>query len=161
MTFFQGVLTGIVRFQRSLLFCLYSTNTQSICKMFCRACSQVPRMTSRIVRNNGVRNVVKRHSHDHAGTPPPPYVQRRVPNKSVFLGDSDRLTFQLSEHAELIWEDGVAPETAIDFDALHVSTGRAFMWWAGGMSFFFLLWEGVKHYDPRRLARFVRIRFYL
>ncbi|KAK8797813.1 hypothetical protein WA171_005344 [Blastocystis sp. BT1] len=111
--------------------------------MFSRACSQATRMTSRVIRNNGMKNVIKRHNHDHAGTPPPPYVQRRAPTKS------------LSEHAELIWEDGVAPETAIDFDAQNVSTGHAFLWWASGMGLFFLLWEGVKHYDPPHLARCV------
>ncbi|KNB44507.1 hypothetical protein JH06_4013 [Blastocystis sp. subtype 4] len=98
--------------------------------MFSRACSQATRMTSRVIRSNGMKNVIKRHNHDHAGTPPPPYVQRRAPTKS------------LSEHAELIWEDGVAPETAIDFDAQNVML-------------FFLLWEGVKHYDPPHLARCV------
>ena len=52
---------------------------------------------------------------------------------------------------------GVAPETAIDFDAQNVSTGHAFLWWASGMGLFFLLWEGVKHYDPPHLARCVWI----
>ena len=51
----------------------------------------------------------------------------------------------------------MAPETAIDFDARNVSTGHAFLWWASGMGLFFLLWEGVKHYDPPHLARCVWI----
>ena len=51
--------------------------------MFSRACSQATRMTSRVIRSNGMKNVIKRHSHDHAGTPPPPYVQKKAPTKSV------------------------------------------------------------------------------
>lgn len=51
----------------------------------------------------------------------------------------------------------MAPETAIDFDAQNVSTGHAFLWWVSGMGMFFLLWEGVKLYDPHHLARFVLV----
>lgn len=51
--------------------------------MFSRALSQSARMTSRAMRNSSLKTVVKRHSHDHAGTPQPPYVQRNAPTKSV------------------------------------------------------------------------------
>ncbi|KAK8820303.1 hypothetical protein WA577_006368 [Blastocystis sp. JDR] len=111
--------------------------------MISRAFTQASRNASRVVRSGSVKSVVKRHSHGHAGTPPPPFVQRKLPSKS------------LSEHAELIWEDGVAPETAIDFDVQTISTGRAFLWALSGFSFFFFLYQGVKMYDPSHLKRTV------
>ena len=42
----------------------------------------------------------------------------------------------MHEHDELVWDDGVAPETCIDFDAPHMSSSGALMWLAGGMGFF-------------------------
>ena len=51
--------------------------------MFSRALSQASRLSSKVVRSGSVKNVLKRHSHDHAGSPQPPYVQRHAPNKSV------------------------------------------------------------------------------
>ena len=62
---------------------------------------------------------------------------------------------QLSEHAELIWEDGVAPETAIDFDVQQMSTKTALLWFLSGFTFFWGLYEGVKHYNPHHLKRYV------
>ena len=52
-------------------------------RMFSRAFTQTSRVASSVVRNSSVKTVVKRHSHGHAGTPPPPYVQRKLPSKSV------------------------------------------------------------------------------
>lgn len=61
-------------------------------RMFSRALSQSARMTSRAMRNSSIKSVVKRHSHDHAGTPQPPYVQRNAPTKSVSLYSLNTLT---------------------------------------------------------------------
>lgn len=36
-----------------------------------------------------------------------------------------------------MWNDGVAPETAIDFDAPHLSPLTGLAWWLGGFGFFF------------------------
>lgn len=55
---------------------------------------------------------------------------------------------QHNEESELIWHDGVAPETAIDFDAPFMSTGRAVSYWLGGLGFFFLLFQLAKATDP-------------
>ena len=52
--------------------------------MFSRAISQSVRMSSRVIRTPSIKTVVKRHSHDHPGTPPPPYAQRTAPTKSVY-----------------------------------------------------------------------------
>lgn len=49
----------------------------------------------------------------------------------------------------------MAPETAIDFDVMGMKTGRAFLWMLSGFSLFFFLYEGVKHYDPKHLKRYV------
>lgn len=49
----------------------------------------------------------------------------------------------------------MAPETAIDFDVMGMKTGRAFLWMLSGFSMFFFLYEGVKHYDPEHLKRYV------
>lgn len=35
-----------------------------------------------------------------------------------------------------MWHDGVAPESALDFDAPHMSTREAVAWWIGGFAFF-------------------------
>lgn len=51
---------------------------------------------------------------------------------------------QLHEEDELIWNDGVAPETAIDFDAQHVSKGSGLLWWLGGLAFFFSVYQFAK-----------------
>lgn len=59
----------------------------------------------------------------------------------------------------MIWEDGVAPETAIDFDVKNMSTKTALMWLLSGMSFFWVLYEGVKHYDPHHLKHYVGIMY--
>ena len=123
--------------------------------MFSRAISQTARMSSRVMRNSSLKSVVKRHSHDHAGTPQPPYVQRSAPSKSVSIQFRRETHNQLSEHAELIWEDGVAPETAIDFDVQHISTKTALLWFLSGMTFFWGLYQGVKLYNPRNLKKYV------
>ena len=45
-------------------------------------------------------------------------------------------TRQLNEDHELIWDDGVAAETCIDFDAPHLSKNEGAQWWFAGMGFF-------------------------
>lgn len=57
-------------------------------------------------------------------------------------------TFQIHEHDELMWDDGVAPETCIDFDAPHVSSYSALLWLAGGLGFFGGLGYMVSLTDP-------------
>lgn len=42
----------------------------------------------------------------------------------------------MNENHELVWNDGVAPEVCLDFDAPNVSMGEAFAWWSGGLAFF-------------------------
>ena len=61
--------------------------------MFSRAFTQASRMSSRVIKSSAVKNVVKRHSHDHAGAPQPPYVQRTAPTKSVYFNICFYLTY--------------------------------------------------------------------
>jgi hypothetical protein len=49
---------------------------------------------------------------------------------------------------ELVWDDGVAPETAIDFDALNVSSGEALGAWLLGLGFFAVLYGIIAWSDP-------------
>ncbi|TYZ64416.1 hypothetical protein PybrP1_012652 [[Pythium] brassicae (nom. inval.)] len=49
----------------------------------------------------------------HHRPPPPPFARLAEP------------TQPLHEHSELVWNDGVAPESLIDFDAPHVPKYRA------------------------------------
>jgi hypothetical protein len=56
-----------------------------------------------------------------ATPPPPPPAPARL---------------QLHEQNELVWNDGVAPETAIDFDVPHWSAVKGAMLWLGGFGFF-------------------------
>jgi len=46
------------------------------------------------------------------------------------------LTFhcQLPEEVELVWDDGVAPEAAIDFDAPHISGKEVLLSFLAGLS---------------------------
>jgi hypothetical protein len=47
---------------------------------------------------------------------------------------------QLHEEDELIWNDGVAPEAALDFDAPHISKAEGLAWWLGGFGFFYAIY---------------------
>ena len=54
---------------------------------------------------------------------------------------------QLHEEHELVWSDGVAPETAIDFDAPHVTPGEGLAWWLGGFGFFYSVYWFARSVD--------------
>lgn len=57
--------------------------------------------------------------------------------------------------AELIWDDPYAPETAIDFDVQHISTGKALLIFMCGIGFFGLIAGLVKIYNPSKHKRAV------
>ena len=54
---------------------------------------------------------------------------------------------QLHEEDELIWNDGVAPETAIDFDFPYWSAPFGFAMWLGGFGFFGAVYLGASWTD--------------
>ena len=82
-----------------------------------------------------------RLSHEATHGVPPPFVQRAAPSRSLPAGN------------ELIWDDGVAPETCIDFDVPNFSTGRAIRWWLGGFSLFAILALIIKGYNPQGMKK--------
>lgn len=55
---------------------------------------------------------------------------------------------QLPEEVELIWDDTVAPETTIDFDAPHVSTKEVMAMFFGAFAFFGTLYTVIALGDP-------------
>jgi len=55
---------------------------------------------------------------------------------------------QLHESHELIWDDGVAPEVTIDFDAQNIDTETGLKMWLGGIGFFVSLFQFIKWTDP-------------
>ena len=67
----------------------------------------------------------------------PPFVQRAAAYDT------------LPEHDELVWDDGVAPETCLDFDAAHVDNGL--LQFMGGFGFFAALATFIAIYSPKRL----------
>jgi hypothetical protein len=50
---------------------------------------------------------------------------------------------KLVESTDAIWDDGVAPELALDFDVPNTSSREALMTLAGGFGLFFLLYQGL------------------
>jgi hypothetical protein len=51
----------------------------------------------------------------------------------------------MTENSDAIWDDGVAPELALDFDAPHISTTEATYTWMGVMSIFVVLYQTIKY----------------
>ena len=72
------------------------------------------------------------------GSPPPP-----LPHTHTHI-----FTSQLHREDELVWDDGVAPESCIDFDAPHLSQGHGIKWLAGGLSFFGVLLGAMALKNP-------------
>uniref|UniRef100_A0A7S2V6V6 Uncharacterized protein n=1 Tax=Fibrocapsa japonica TaxID=94617 RepID=A0A7S2V6V6_9STRA len=57
-------------------------------------------------------------------------------------------TAPLDENSELIWDDGVAPETCLDFECEEVSTTEAVLSLLGGFALFGTVYTLVKWSDP-------------
>ena len=70
------------------------------------------------------------------GPPHPPFQRTKAPE------------YRLVEEHELVWDDGVAAETCLDFDAAHVDNGL--LWWLGGFGFFTGLATLIAIYSPKR-----------
>mmetsp|Transcript_15964 Transcript_15964/g.21907 ORF Transcript_15964/g.21907 Transcript_15964/m.21907 type:complete len:85 (+) Transcript_15964:33-287(+) len=54
----------------------------------------------------------------------------------------------LIENHDCTFDDGVAPEMALDFDCQHVSRTEGLLWWLGGFGFFAAVYQIVKATDP-------------
>jgi len=55
---------------------------------------------------------------------------------------------KLSEHNDAIFDDGVAPEVALDFDCQHISKTEGGLTWLGALTCYVLLYQAVKFSDP-------------
>lgn len=55
---------------------------------------------------------------------------------------------QLVENNDAVFDDGVAPELALDFDCQHISSGEAVAMWAGAFGGLALFYQLVKATDP-------------
>ena len=50
----------------------------------------------------------------------------------------------MTENSDCVWDDGVAPELALDFDAPHISSREGLAYWFGGLGFFAVLYQTIK-----------------
>ncbi|CAI5717692.1 unnamed protein product [Peronospora farinosa] len=78
---------------------------------------------------------VTRGGHAHR-PPPPPFARIKAPEQP------------LHEEAELVWNDGVSPETLIDFDAPHIPKYQALRHWICGLGALVTLMGVVTLYNP-------------
>ena len=50
----------------------------------------------------------------------------------------------MTENSDALWDDGVAPELALDFDAPHISSREGLYSWLAGLSGFAVLFQAIK-----------------
>ena len=53
------------------------------------------------------------------------------------------------ENIDAVWNDGVAPELALDFDCQHIDSREGFLMWLGGFGAFATLYQIIKASDPQ------------
>lgn len=51
----------------------------------------------------------------------------------------------MTENSDAVWDDGVSPELALDFDAPNISTSEAAWTWLAGFGSFGVLWLAIKY----------------
>jgi len=52
------------------------------------------------------------------------------------------------ENHDAVWDDGVAPEITIDFDASHIPSKKGLLMWLGGLTFFTTVYNVIGLTDP-------------
>lgn len=75
------------------------------------------------------------------GLPPPPFARMPAPSGPVH------------EQYELIWNDSVAPELCIDFDAQHFTRMQGLAMWCGGLAFFASFYTLISCTEPPKLRK--------
>eukprot|EP01138_Halocafeteria_seosinensis_P006117 gb/GECG01006254.1/.p1 GENE.gb/GECG01006254.1/~~gb/GECG01006254.1/.p1 ORF type:complete len:147 (+),score=20.97 gb/GECG01006254.1/:1-441(+) len=98
------------------------------------------RRSSSALRCSGASRIPQRGGGGHSWPPTkghiePPIQRTPLPRKDLL------------EEDELIWNDGVAPETALDFDAPHVSKWEGLAWWLGSFLFVYLNYKFISSFD--------------
>mmetsp|Transcript_14541 Transcript_14541/g.21445 ORF Transcript_14541/g.21445 Transcript_14541/m.21445 type:complete len:125 (-) Transcript_14541:54-428(-) len=94
-------------------------------------------MASRLLLRRSVARASSSSIQRGGASPPLPPFQR-LPTPSQ----------PLVENHDIIFDDGVAPELALDFDCPHISSGEAVTTWAGALTGVFLFYQWVKSTDP-------------
>lgn len=90
-------------------------------------------------------NISQQYLRGGAATlPPPPFARLPTPTQKI------------PENAELVWNDGVAPELCIDFDAQHITRQDGLKRWLMGIAFFPIFMGVVALSDPEGLRVAVR-----
>lgn len=74
------------------------------------------------------------------------WIYTRISN--MWILQSPKFRSQLSEHNDAIFDDGVAPEVALDFDCQHISKTEGGLTWLGALTCYVLLYQAVKFSDP-------------
>jgi hypothetical protein len=100
--------------------------------------SNIRLFTNSIIRNGGHGHDDHGHDddHHHHGPMMPPFARLEPPKG------------KLTEEIELVWDDTVAPETCIDFDAPHVESNEMFGMMVAAFGFFGTLYLLVSLSDP-------------
>ena len=93
-------------------------------------------MSRIIARSSLLRNGIRLARGVQGGGLMPPFGRMKPPTSS------------LPENVELVWDDSVAPETAIDFDAPHVSTNEAMLMFLLGFGAFYGFYKLVASTSP-------------
>lgn len=65
-------------------------------------------------------------------------------------------TFYTQLQDELVWNDGVAPEACLDFDAPHISKWTALAWWVGAFVFLYANYKLITLFDVQNWKKTVR-----
>jgi hypothetical protein len=52
------------------------------------------------------------------------------------------------EQNDIVFDDGVAPELALDFDSQHISSTEALLTWASALTGLVVFWNFVAWTDP-------------
>eukprot|EP00977_Amphora_coffeiformis_P003264 scaffold609_cov170-Amphora_coffeaeformis.AAC.18 len=68
------------------------------------------------------------------GMPPPRAPFARSPPRAA----------PMTENSDALWDDGVAPELALDFDAPHISSREGLYSWLAALSGFGILYQCIK-----------------
>lgn len=110
-------------------------SSQAICSAFRGGMSVAIRRSAQITRGGG----------GHHRPPPPPFARIAAPSQP------------LHEEAELVWNDGVAPETLIDFDAPHIPKYQALKHLGVALGGLLTLMGVITVYNPDSWRQAVRL----